>query len=77
MARVRAGLMGFCKGVGIICAPPSELYVKSMSQKRKSPARRLGSDEMGQILLADRIVLGRSDNGVTGQIRKARRWAGL
>lgn len=32
---------------------------------------------MGQIPLAACIVRGRRDEGVTGQMRKARRWAGL
>jgi len=43
----------------------------------KKPDTWPGSLYMGQIPLAPCIVRGRCDEGVTGQIRKARRWAGL
>ncbi|MGF6489024.1 hypothetical protein ABH904_002797 [Pseudomonas frederiksbergensis] len=66
-ARVlRALCMGSNPFVSSTCAPFCERFVKSMSQERKNPAlARLCL--RSQILLADRIVLGRCDEGVTGR----------
>jgi hypothetical protein len=62
--------MGSNPFVRSICAPFCEHFVKSMSMERKKPALGRALCRWGQIPLADRIMQGGCDEGMTGRIRK-------